>query len=161
MNRERWLLVASVLMVIGVVIYHLRPGGSIRPARPAATSPRTPLAPVTPETRPQGASRLAEKAEAVAEQAPWGRNPFLTEREAAEIGGSKPDEIRQVKAIIVGQSRNVATVDGHTVVVGDKLGEETVWEIRPDAVVLEKDGRKRVLRIAEPSVGIDIKEGKP
>jgi hypothetical protein len=161
MSRERWLLVASILMFVGVAIYYLRPGGGVRSVRPVATAPPSPFAPVTPEPQPESSSQLALKGEPVAEQVLWGRNPFLTEKEAAEGRGWKPDEVLRVKAIIVGQPRGVATLDGHTVVVGDKVGDETVSEIRPDAVVLEKDGRKRVLRIAEPSIAIDIKEGKP
>lgn len=54
----------------------------------------------------------------------------------------------------------MATVDGRTVVVGEKIGEETVIEIRPDGVVLERNRRKRVLRVREPSISVIVKEEK-
>lgn len=160
MNRERLLLAASVLMLAGVAFYHLRPPGSIRSARPVAPSlpPGLPSAGGGDST--QSMAQAAPGQHAAAETLPWGRNPFLTEREAAEGRGWRPDETLRVKAIIVGQPRGVATLNDRTVVVGDKVGEETVREIRRDGVVLEKDGRKRVLRIAEPSIAIEVKEGR-
>ncbi|MGH7831549.1 MAG: hypothetical protein ACREP8_15385, partial [Candidatus Binatia bacterium] len=61
-------------------------------------------------------------------------------------------------SIIAGRPRSVATIDGRTVLVGEMVGEETVVEIRPDAVVLESEGRRRILRVREPSIVIDVKE---
>jgi len=40
------------------------------------------------------------------------------------------------------------------------VGEETVREILPDAVVLEKDGRKRLVKVSEPNISIEVKEKK-
>jgi hypothetical protein len=48
----------------------------------------------------------------------------------------------------------VATLDGQTVMVGEKIGEETVVQIRENAVVLERGGRKRIIEIREPSISI-------
>ncbi|MBI2998028.1 MAG: cbb3-type cytochrome c oxidase subunit 3 [Deltaproteobacteria bacterium] len=161
MNRERWLLLASFLMFVGVGVYYFRPGGGVRSAgsSPAGVSQPPTFSPFTQEIRGESLPQASIKSEVVEEQTPWGRNPFLTEKEEVEGRGWKRDDGFQVKAIIVGQPRAVATLDGHTVVVGEKVGEETVWEIRPDAVVLEKDGRKRVLRIKEPSIAIEAREG--
>lgn len=161
MNRERWLLLVSLLMFAGVAVYYLRPGGGVRSSGPRAAGVSRPPAfsPLGREVRGESLPQVTVKSEVVEAQTPWGRNPFLTEKEEAEGRGWKGDEGLQVKAIIVGQPRGVATLDGHTVVVGEKVGEETVREIRPDAVVLEKEGRKRVLRIKEPSIAIEAKDG--
>lgn len=107
---------------------------------------------------PQVADAKAPR-ESVDENTPWGRTPFLTE---AEMNGAKSPGTGglKIKAIIVGRPKSVATIDGKSVAVGEKIGEETVVEIRPDAVVLELDGTKRTLKVSEPAVSVEVKEGK-
>jgi len=163
MNRERWLLVASLVMFIGVVVYYL-PSGWVTNliGRKAITLSAKPS---PPQPAPPGAAdstlpQVSVKVEAVDAETPWGRNPFLTEAEEAAKGKSGGGEGLQVKAIIVGRPKSVATIDGRTVTVGEMVGEETVREIRPDAVMLEKDGRKRLVKISEPNVSIEVKEKK-
>ena len=165
MNRERWLLLTSILIFAGLGVYYLRPGwiGDVAKKKSSGTTAR-------PQPVPEGISgrRSAEVAEAkvrsevVDESTSWGRTPFLTESEAARgkaLGTSGLDGLR-IKAIIMGRPRSVAMIDGRTVAVGEKIGEETVVEIRKDSVVLEVDGVKRILRLSEPSIAIEVKEGK-
>ena len=166
MNRERWLLLIAIVIFVGLGIYYLRPGKLA-----LLTGKKTPSVAVGPSAQqavPEGgttAQKLAEatvQAEVVGENTPWGRNPFLTEAEEAMGKAPRkdgPDGLK-VRAIIMGRPKSVATVDGRTVVVGEKVGEETVVEIRPDAVVLEIDGRKRTLSVSEPSVSIEVKDRK-
>lgn len=160
MNRERWLLAASILMIVGVAVYHLRPGEGIRPTRPTASSQRPAPTPLKQTASAESQPHVTVERGTVAEPISWGRNPFLTEQEELGAKSWRPDEGLQVKAVIVGQPRRVATLNGQSVVVGDMVGEETVREIRPDAVVLEKDGRQRVVRIHQPSIAIEVKEGR-
>jgi len=163
MNRERWLLVASLMMFIGAAVYSL-PSGWVTNliGRKAITmsgkpSPPQPAPPVAADsTLPQ----VSVPVVAVDAETPWGRNPFLTEAEEAAKGKSGGDAGLQVKAIIFGRPKSVATVDGRTVTVGEMVGEETVREILPDAVVLEKDGRKRLVKVSEPNISIEVKEKK-
>lgn len=159
MNRARWLFAASILMIVGAAVYHLRSGAGIRPARPVAPSQRPAPAPPPQTALAESQPQVTVERGTVAEPVAWGRNPFLTEQEEAGTKSWRSDEGLQVKAIIVGQPRGVATLNGRSVVVGDKVGEETVRAIHPDAVVLEKDGRQRVLRIHQPSIAIEVKEG--
>ena len=79
---------------------------------------------------------------------PWGRNPFLTPVEEAR-GGRAAARGLAIQTIITGRDRSVATVGGQTVSVGDRIGDEVVVDIRPDAVVLERNRRRRVLRAEE------------
>lgn len=122
-----------------------------RPSSPTADSPAA-ASPTVPQTSIQS--------ETINEQSPWGRNPFLTEEEEAAKGKNRGGDGMQVKAIIVGQPKSVATIDGRTVTVGERIGEETVWEILPDAVVLERDGHKRTIKVSEPAVSVEVKERK-
>lgn len=78
----------------------------------------------------------------------WGRNPFLTPEEEA-TGGRPRTKGLDIKTIIVGDDKSVATLGRYTVTVGENIGEEMVVEIRRDAVVLERNGRRRILRAAE------------
>ena len=159
MNRDRWLLSISILIFMGLGVYYLRPVLRSLTRKKAASVVARPSA---PQPVPRGFtgrtfSEIRIKSEVVDESTPWGRNPFLTEEEEARGRG---DEGLQVKTIIVGQPKSVATIDGRTVVVGEKIGEETVIEIRPDGVVLERNRRKRVLRVSEPSISVIVKEEK-
>lgn len=156
MNRERLLLLISILIFGGMAVYYLRPE---RVGVLAGKKAITVAAKPTPQrVTDQNLPEVKVQGEVVDASTPWGRNPFLTEEETkGKISGS---DGLQVKAIIVGRPKSVATIDGRTVTVGERIGEETVWEIRSDAVVLERDGRKRLLRVSEPTISIEVKEGK-
>lgn len=160
MNRERWLLLMAILLFAGVAVYRLSPGGRVVARRPApegiVNSPSLPSSATGGGS--QQAARVSVQSGSADGDTLWGRNPFLTEEEAAAGRGRAKEEGLQVKAIIMGKPRAVATIDGHTVAVGERVGDETVSEIRPDAIVLDRDGRKRMLRIKEPSVAIEVKE---
>lgn len=164
MNRDRWLLLISILLLGGTAAYYLRPqwfaslagkrtvAVASKPSSPASASQQGAAAPALPP--------VAVQSESIGEHTPWGRNPFLTEEEERGRAASPPTDGLQVKAIIVGRPKSVATIDGRTVTVGEKVGEETVTEIRPDAVVLERDGHKRIVKVNEPAISIQVKERK-
>lgn len=162
MKREQWLLLITVLIFSGLAVSYLRPG-----RLPPVTGEKIPsleAKPPSPQSVPEEVpvQKLPEaevKSDRVDEQTPWARNPFLIERDMAK-GGEPQTRETVVKAIIMGEPKSVATIDGKTVVVGEKIGEETVSEIRPDAVVLEINGRRRILKVSEPSISIEVKEGK-
>lgn len=163
MNRERWLLLASILIFAGVAVYYLRPGWMASlVGKKALTTPAKLSLPTTApqETVNPNLPPVVVQSETVDEHTPWGRNPFLTKEEETGKGQKNLGDGLQVKAIIVGQPKSIATIDGRTVTVGERVGEETVWEIRPDAVVLERDGHKRMLKVSEPTVSIEVKERK-
>ena len=159
MNREKWLLLFSILIFITLGAYYFpswlglsgQKGrtsiGVGKSAAPAAVRHGR-LSSSSEATGPRG--------ETVDERTPWGRNPFLTEE---EVKGPGSDGL-EVKTIIVGPPRSVAVVDGHTVLLGEKIAEETVVEIRSDAVILEREGRRRTLRLSEPSVSVEVRGGK-
>lgn len=159
MNRERWLLSISILIFVGLAVYYSRLGWApqlAKRAAPGAVSKPPPEAPVPLEAMAQGLPEVSVQGEVVDENTPWGRNPFLTEEEAK--GGRDGTDGLMIKTIIVGRAKSVATIDDKTVGVGDKVDEETVVEIRPDAVILEREGRRRALKVSEPSISIKVKE---
>ena len=164
MNRDRWLLLISILLFVGVAVYYLRPGWVAlltgKKTLTIAAKPSSPPPAVQGIVSPS-LPEISVQSETIDERTPWGRNPFLTEEEeeAAKRKNRGGDGI-QVKAIIVGRPKSVATIDGRTVTVGERVGEETVSEIRPDAVVLERDGHKRFLKVSEPTISVEVKEGK-
>lgn len=160
MSRDRWLLLISLLLFAGTAVYYLRPAWVT-----LLTGKKTVAVASKPSSPPQGAASpalppVSVQSEAVDEHTPWGRNPFLTAEEEAGKGKSQASDGLKVKAIIVGRPKSIATIDGRTVTVGEKVGEEVVSEIRPDAVVLERDGRKRMIRVSEPAVSVQVQERK-
>jgi hypothetical protein len=161
MNRDRWLLLVSVLIFVGLAVHYLRPWWATiatkKKSLPVASKPSG--QPFIPQGPAQSLGEVAAKSELIDELSPWGRNPFLTAEEEAKAKDWGNQEL-QVKTIIVGRAKSVATIDGRAVVAGDKIEGETVWEIYPEGVILEKDGRRRMLRLKEPSISIQTKEGK-
>ncbi|MFQ5540494.1 MAG: hypothetical protein ACE5FB_08820 [Candidatus Binatia bacterium] len=164
MNWERWLLLVSLFIFVGLGIYYLRSAEVaplFREISPSEAAKLLARRPILEGTTAQGLPEITGPDRVVDERTPWGRNPFLTEEEEARAGEPEPEvEELKIKAIIVGPPRSVATLDGRAVLVGEMIGGETVLDIRQDAVVLEKGGRKRVLRIREPSISIQVKDEK-
>lgn len=154
MNREKWPLL--IFIFTGLGICYLSPIAAGQLVEKKSPSRETRL--LTPQPAVEGATaRMSPEVKAleqvVDERPRWGRNPFLTEEEEARAGEIKVEGLK-VQGIIVGLPRSVATLDGQTVMVGEKIGEETVVQIRENAVVLERGGRKRIIKIREPSISI-------
>jgi hypothetical protein len=96
-------------------------------------------------------------------QSGWGRNPFLTVDEIAKLNQPEapvavetpqprpqppaPPALQAfvVTGIISGNQGNWAIIDGRVMRPGERIGSETVKEVKPGGVVLEHDGRTREL----------------
>ena len=70
----------------------------------------------------------------------------------------KPD-IKKVTAILVTDSQKVAAINHKVVVVGDFVDGEKVLEIKPDRVILEKAGRRRVIMLEKSPIQWTKDEG--
>jgi hypothetical protein len=159
MNQKSLVLVA-VVAVGALALYYAFAGRLARFTKkpPAASIAQSQTPPAVAQTGAAGTAD-GKQMEIDDENAPWGRNPFLTEAEAAKLLAGGQEGLR-VKAIIMGPPKPVATIDGKAVAVGEKVGEATVVAINRDSVVLETDGTQRVLRMGEPSISIEATEGK-
>ena len=108
----------------------------------------------------------------------WGRNPFLTRDEINQANKLPVQEVAEVPAptqpaapvgpptyvvtaIIYGPNGSFAVVNSRVVQAGDRVGYETVKEIKTRAVVLEYDGRTRELplRRTGPEIQIAVPKG--
>ncbi len=145
MKREWWYSFILVVAFVALGSYSLSNGGEPKESRGARGLLSLPLLGLDAagESQPK-LSGVRGTDEAVH----WGRNPFLTPEEEA-TGGRPGTKGLDVKTIIVGEDKSVATLGRYTVSVGENIGEEKVVEIRRDAVVLERNGRRRILRAAE------------
>lgn len=83
------------------------------------------------------------------EKDPFGLPPGVELRVAGE--GESVTAIRahgkRLTAILISDSRKLASINDKMVEVGDLIDGERVSEIKPDGVILEKGGRKREIRL--------------
>lgn len=124
---------------------------------PIAVATPTERAPSPPVFRPVGTN-------ASIPATGWGRNPFMTRDEIDAANRQPEPEVVQVPvevlppppqpppppgyavtAIIYGPNGSFAVVNSRVVQTGDRVGMETVKEIKNRAVVLEYEGRTREL----------------
>ncbi len=140
MTRELWFLLISVSVFVAVA-YVSRDRILIKADASRVASNLLDSG----DTGKHAALPKLPEVKAADERAQWGRNPFLTPEEEA-TGGRPETGGLEIRAIIVGQHKSVASIGGRTVAVGEKIGEEKVVEIRHDVVVLERDGRRRDLK---------------
>ena len=97
----------------------------------------------------------------------WGRDPFelpagVQLRVAEKEGSSKAikPHIKKVTAILITDSRKVASINHKVVVVGDFIDGERVLEIKPDRVILEKDGRRHIINLEKSPIQWTKDEGE-
>jgi len=83
---------------------------------------------------------------------PWGRDPFLLEREGVHPLKPASDNFfanLKLSGIIWAKEGGCAVVNDWVVKVGDEVGGAMVTEISKDHLVLEMQGRRYILRLRE------------
>jgi hypothetical protein len=63
-----------------------------------------------------------------------------------------------VKAILIGESIRLASIDRHIVTVGDRIHDEKVLEIQSDRITLEKGNQKRTLFLSQSPIRLSVEE---
>lgn len=66
----------------------------------------------------------------------------------------------EIKGIIVSHSRKSVIINDRVFSEGDYIGEERLTEIKPDSVVLEREGRKRELRLKQSSSPVKVQRSR-
>jgi predicted HAD superfamily phosphohydrolase len=79
-----------------------------------------------------------------------GETAAVTKKEESKGGG--------VKAILISRHIRLALIDRHIVTVGDSISGEKVVEIRPDQVILKKEGKKRALFLHQSAIPLKVEE---
>ncbi len=69
-----------------------------------------------------------------------------------------PQPTLKLKAILIGDHVRLASIDRFIVTVGDLIHGEKVLEIRPEGVILEKEGKKRTLRLDQSPIKISVED---
>jgi hypothetical protein len=163
-NRQKTaVLLIGAFVIAGVTAFQLRPAR--RSAAPAAL--------ITPEGTASTAQPASDPIPSPSDQATapvrisipasgWGRNPFLTTEEIASLNA--PEEIpvpievsapaepsalpqHELTGIVANQDVSVAVINSRVVRVGDRIGVETVKEIKSRSVVLESQGSTREISL--------------
>jgi hypothetical protein len=177
-NLKLIALLLVSFVATGSVMYQIR---SRRPKQPIVA--RAPAGSSVLPAQPPPANSQAEGGETPQPAIPapidqrttlpaegWGRNPFVTLEEISKANpapvqeaAEKPPEVKVeptgppaylVTAIISGPNGSFAVVNSRVVQAGDRLGTETVKEIKTRAIVLENDGRTRELPLRR--IGADF-----
>jgi hypothetical protein len=71
---------------------------------------------------------------------PAGIHP-LSKGETATVTREEKSKAGRVKAILISRHIRLALVDRSIVTIGDSINDEKVVEIRPDQVILKKEGK--------------------
>lgn len=77
------------------------------------------------------------------------------------VSEAKPTDISpplKVKAILITDHIRLASIDRYIVKVGDLLNDERVLEIRPDQVILGKEGKKRSIFLDQSPIQLIVEE---
>ena len=180
-------LVALMLVsfiATGSVIYNLsnrrrRPVTQVNV--PAQNTPSTPesAAPAPPPQAIAAPEADSNRSRPSIPPSGWDRNPFLTIDEINRLNSPQPETVVQtptqrtvepaalpvyaLTGIFSGSMGLSAIVDSRVVRTGDRLGSETVKEIKEGAVVLESPGQTRQLtlkRMEDTEVASPKKETK-
>jgi len=154
------------LIVMGAIailfcIYYEFPASNKREIRISKISPSVSTGDKrTSGSKPSGVPKAMGK-KSPSEKA-WGRDPFGfppgVELRGAEQGESlkavKAVEppVKKVTAILITDSRKVASINHKVVAVGNLIDGERVLEIMPDRVVLQKGVRKQVIMLDESPI---------
>lgn len=90
--------------------------------------------------------------------------PVKEEKTIQPIAVVKPNEIKPaetpltLKAILISDHVRLASIDRSIVTVGDTVNGEKILEIRPDRVILEKEGKKRTVLLDQSPVKLAVEE---
>jgi MSHA biogenesis protein MshK len=74
--------------------------------------------------------------------------PAASAATAATAGTSEAALVLQ--SIVRGGRQSQAVINGHSLQVGDALGDAKLRAIYPSSVVLERQGQQQILRLVEP-----------
>ncbi|MDP2969021.1 MAG: hypothetical protein Q8P64_07425 [Deltaproteobacteria bacterium] len=105
----------------------------------------------------------------------WGRNPFFRAEEKAPppmkeevkaLPSQPPQQQEQrpplkLEMIFMADAQRVAILSGQFVKEGDKVGEEVVVRIDSDKVILQKNGKRRTIKLDPFSSPFQMQERRP
>jgi len=99
----------------------------------------------------------------------WGRDPFYSPYQAAEVTASPTEKVARPKpgsetqgpqyrlsTILISGSNRLAVIDDRVYAVGDEIGKETISVITLDHVVLTGAYGERLLEVPQPQTQITV-----
>ena len=151
-TSAKWILAAGVAAGVALLVFL----SARSQVAPDATEPRVAVVerpavpPAIPAPEPEPRIRFEDLAAAEPPDATQARESptpaaVAAPNPAAPIPGAEP--LHRITGIMLSAGRRLALVDGRIVSLGDRVGPDTVREIRADAVVLTDDaGDERLLK---------------
>jgi hypothetical protein len=165
MTLDKRHMAGSVLMLVGAIAYNV--WVFTRPATRLAAAPAPVDMSGAPSTAPDPSARSVVSGvpalpDVELDRSPqWGRDPFEDMHDVPEVveaAPPPPPPVAQadpvVASILYSTGRRVAVIDGRIVRPHDRVGNATVIDILPKAVVVElADGERRTVALQAPSTG--------
>ena len=175
MTKNRILLFLFIGLLMGLVIYSLHPFSKGKPVKKP------------PAVGEQKEEVKFETLKRKSLEKGWGRNPFFRAEEKAQPPMKAMKEKEEVKAlpsqpprlppspprkeeqrpplklemIFMAEAQRVAILSGQFVKEGDKVGEEVVARIDSDKVILQKNGKRRTIKLDPFSAPFQVEERRP
>ncbi len=174
MTKNRILLFLFIGLLMGLVIYSLHPFSKGKPVKKS------------PAVREQKEEVKFETLKRKSLGEGWGRNPFFMVEDKAPVP-IKPVPIKEVKAapaqptsppklppqekekevplrlemLLMIDDKMIAILNGQSVKEGDKVGEEVVAKIDSDRVILQKNGKRRMIKLDPSFAPFQVEERRP
>lgn len=169
------LIATFAFVISGIVIYQVRStrgnpsavatatGSPAVPAASAPAAPQVPLPRIPAAEAPGDAPRPVVESQVLSiPKSGWGRSPFLTVEEIRKLNepaaptpviapvAPPPPVVEALPQYVysgrmTSKDTNIAFIDDRRYQVGDRIGKETITEIKEDSVILESGGKTRKL----------------
>jgi hypothetical protein len=165
MTLDKRHMAGSVLMLVGAIAYNVwvftRPVTRLAAASAPIDMSGAPSTAPDPSER-SVASSVPALPDVEFDRSPhWGRDPFEDMHDVPEVVETatppSPPVVRAdpvVASILYSTGRRLAVIDGRIVRLNEQVGDATVIDIQPKAVVLEfADGERRTVALQAPSTG--------
>ncbi len=163
MTKNRILLFLFIGLLTGGVIYNIRYFSKSKPVKKP------------PAVREQKEEFKFETLKRKSLGEGWGRNPFFRAEEKAPppmkeevkaLPSQPPQQQEQrpplkLEMIFMADAQRVAILSGQFVKEGDKVGEEVVVRIDSDKVILQKNGKRRTIKLDPFLSPFQMQERRP
>jgi hypothetical protein len=166
--KEQKRLAALVIVMIAGIVFVLYNQFMVNSKRKAPVTKRQSNQTKTEEmTEDKSYDILESTLKEILQEKGQGRDPFQlppgTKLKITAQGKSPKDikpHTKKITAILITDSQKIASINHKVVAVGDLINGERVLDIKPDRVILERDGRKHIIMLEKDIIHLKRNESE-